>query len=176
MANSSATSASHCDWGSPWGSVEILANLNWRLQFGIKPREAVKIVVNDRLLDPLETQIIDRVAAVQCFGEIEALVEIDHQTKRIADRDPNSVDGSEIISRILPPKPKFESGETSLIAQFNRLFGDLFRVPEPKPIAVVAFTGPTVPPRNTQSGRPAAFARASQAAISSPETAIMARP
>jgi len=50
------------------------------------------------------------------------------------------VDGSEIIPRILPPKPKFESGETFLIAQFN-LFGDLFRVPEPKPIAVVGLHG-----------------------------------
>ena len=123
------------------GPVEILANLNWRLQFGRKQREAVKIVVNDRLLDPLETQIIDRVAAVQCFGEIEAVVESSIKRKRIADRDPNSVDGSEIIPRILPPKPKFESGETFLIAQFNRLFGDLFRVPEPKRIAVVGLHG-----------------------------------
>jgi len=50
------------------GSVEILANLNWRLQFGRKPCDAVKVVVNDRLLDPLETLVIDRVAAVQCFA------------------------------------------------------------------------------------------------------------
>ena len=48
-------------------SIEILANLNWRLQFGGKPREAIKIVVNDRLLDPVETQVIDHVAAVKGF-------------------------------------------------------------------------------------------------------------
>ena len=51
------------------------------------------------------------------------------------------MNGSEIISRGLPPKPKFESAKTSLIPQFNRLFGDLFRVPEPKPIAVVGLHG-----------------------------------
>jgi hypothetical protein len=33
--------------------------------------------------------------------------------KLIADRDTNCVDGSEIIPRILPPKSKFESGETA---------------------------------------------------------------
>jgi hypothetical protein len=64
---------------------------------------------------------------VKRLGEIEALVEINHQVKRIADRGANSMNGSEIIPRGLPPKPKFESGKTSLIPQFNRLFGDLFR-------------------------------------------------
>jgi hypothetical protein len=64
-------------------------------------------------------------------------VEINHQLTRIADRGANSTNGSKTIPCNLPPKPKFESGETSLIPQFNRLFGDLFRVPEPKPIAVV---------------------------------------
>ena len=36
----------------------------------------IEIVVNDRLLDPLETQVIDHVTPPQSFPKIEALVEV----------------------------------------------------------------------------------------------------
>ena len=148
------------------GSIKILANLNRRLQFGREPREAVKVVVNDRLLDPVEAQVIDQVTAVQCFSEIETLV-----VTPIADRGTNCVDGFKIIPRILPPEPKPPSSRSS-VASAATNSGFLSQ----SPLLLYALTGPTVPPSSTQSGKPAAFASASQAAMSSPETAITARP
>src|ERR1700740_2784171 len=128
------------------GSIKVLANLNRRLQFGREPRETVKVVVNDRLLDPVEAQVIDQVTAVQCFSEIETLVKIDHQVTPIAGRGADCVDGVKIIPCILPPEPKFEPGETALISQFGRLSGDQLRVLEPKPITVVCLDRPNCAP------------------------------
>ena len=59
--------------------VEILADLDRRLELGGEAGIALEIVVDDRLLDPGEAEIVDRVAPFQCLAEVKSLVEIDHQ-------------------------------------------------------------------------------------------------
>ena len=81
-------------------AVEVLADLDRRLQLGGELGIAVEIVVDDRLLDPGEAKIVDRVAALQGLGEVQALVEVDHQVHVVADRLADGVDRREIVARV----------------------------------------------------------------------------
>ena len=50
-------------------TVEVLADLQRRLQFGREPGIAVEIVVDDRLLDPGQPVVVDHVAALKRLGQ-----------------------------------------------------------------------------------------------------------
>jgi hypothetical protein len=86
-------------------AVEIFADLDWRLQLGGEPGGAVEIVVEDRFLDPDKAEIIDHVAAPQGVGEIEGLVEIDHEVDIVADRFPHRLYRREVVARIGAAQP-----------------------------------------------------------------------
>ena len=86
-------------------AVEIFAYLDRRLQFGGEPGAAVEIVVEDRFLDPDKAMIVNHVAAPQGVGEIEGLVEIDHQVDIVADRIPHRLYGREVVARIGAAQP-----------------------------------------------------------------------
>src|ERR1700733_10627753 len=96
----------------PW-AVEIFAYLDRRLQFGGEPGEAVEIIVEDRLLDPDQAMIVNHVAAPQGVGEIEGLVEIDHQVDIIADRVPHRLYRCEIVAWIGTAQPKLQGSESA---------------------------------------------------------------
>ena len=114
--------------------VEVLADLQRRLQLGGEPGVAVEIVVDDRLLDPVEAQVVDHVAAVQRLGEIQALIEIDHQLDVIADRLADGVDASRGHREAFAAEPQLEPGETTLVAQLHRFRRDGLRLPSHRPL------------------------------------------
>ena len=103
--------------------VEIFADLDRRLQFGGEPGAAIKIVVEDWFLDPDQAMIVDHVAAPQGVGEIEGLVEIDHQVDIVADRIPHRLYGRNVVPWIGAAQPKLQGSESSapLVKQFERL-------------------------------------------------------
>src|SRR5580704_8012513 len=92
-------------------AVKISAYLDRRLQFGSEPDAAVEIVVEDRFLDPDQAMIVNHVAAPQGVGEIEGLVEIDHQVDIVADRVPHCLYGREVVTWIGAAQPKLEGSE-----------------------------------------------------------------
>ena len=55
------------------------ADLDRRFQLCGELGIAVEIVVDDRLFDPVEAKIVDGVAALQRFAQMQTLVEVDHQ-------------------------------------------------------------------------------------------------
>src|SRR3984885_5576840 len=124
-------------------AVEIFAYLDRRLQFGGEPGAAVEIVVEDRFLDPDKAKIVDHVAAPQGVGEIEGLVEIDHQVDILADRIPHPLYGREVFACIGAAQPKLQGPESStpLVEQFDRLGGRGFGRRQPQSIAVVGVHG-----------------------------------
>jgi hypothetical protein len=77
--------------------VEILADLDGRLQIRGQPRVALEVVVDNGLLDPGEAEIIDRVAPFQRLAEVKSLVEIDHQAHFGPHRVTYSLDRCEIV-------------------------------------------------------------------------------
>ena len=115
-------------------AVEILADLDRRLQFRRKLRIAVEIVVDDRLLDPGETQIVDHVTALERVGEIKTLVEIGHQFHVVTDGRPDGFDRGEIIARGIATEPQLQPGEAALVAQCERFGGQLLRRLQPSPL------------------------------------------
>src|SRR5580704_1649178 len=80
-------------------AVGIFAYLDRRLQFGGEPGAAVEIVEH-RFLDPDQAMIVNHVAAPQVVGEIEGLVEIDHQVDILANRVPHRPYGREVVTWI----------------------------------------------------------------------------
>ena len=71
--------------------------MNRRLQIGGQPSVPFKVVVDDGLLDPGETEIVDRMAAFQRLAKMKSLVEIDHEANFAADRIANGIDGGNVI-------------------------------------------------------------------------------
>jgi hypothetical protein len=65
--------------------------------------------------------IVNHVAAPQGVGEIEGLVEIDHQVDIVADRVPHCLYGREVVTWIGAAQPKLEGSEPSapLVEQFD---------------------------------------------------------
>jgi hypothetical protein len=51
-------------------TIEVLTHLDRRLEIGREPGVAVEVVIDDRFLDPRQTQIVDHMAALQGVAEI----------------------------------------------------------------------------------------------------------
>src|SRR5262245_6320349 len=123
------------------GSIEVFADLNGCFKFGRKPGIAVEVVVDDRLLDPGKTEVVDGVAALQSFGEIEALVEVDHQIDIVADGPSNRGDGREVFSPAIAPEAKLEATKPTFVSELDRFLRDGRRCLQPQAVAVVAANG-----------------------------------
>jgi len=82
-------------------SVEILTELDRRLQIGGQPRVTLEVVLDDGLLDPGEAEIIDRVASFQRLAKVKSLVEIDHQAHLAPDTLSDGLDRRDIIGNTL---------------------------------------------------------------------------
>ena len=116
-------------------------------------------------------------AALQGLGQVEALVEVDHQLHVVADGLAHGVERGEIVAEPLAAEPQLQAGEAAFVAQLDRLGGDRGRLAAATARCCCRLApAPTEPPSSTHSGTPAALASASQAAMSSPEAAIMDRP
>ena len=81
----------------------------------------------------------------------------------------------QIIARAFAAEPQLEGRESSFVAQFDRFGCHSFRLLKPQTVAVVRFHGPPTAEQDAKR-HATAFARASQAAMSSPDTAIMESP
>ena len=158
-------------------AVEVLADLDRRLQLGGEPRIAVEIVVDDRLLDPGQAR--DRRSRGSAAAPRPRLrpwlkSTISSMSSPTARRTASM--RRKIVARRVAPEPELEAGEAALVAQLDRLGGDGLRALQPQPVAVV---GPHRADRAAEQHaerQPAALASASQAAMSSPDTAIIDRP
>lgn len=107
------------------------------------------------------------------FPEMKTLIEVDHQIHSIADCIFDGRDRLEVVLGPVATQPQLKCAEAPFVAQFDRFGCNFRRLVQPKAIAIV---GIDVPPKKTQSGKLAAFASASQAAMSSPATAIIDKP
>ena len=81
------------------GAVEILADLQRRFEFGSELGVAIEVVVDNRLLDPRQSEIVDHVAAKEGVGQVEPLVEVGHQLQ-VADRVAHGCNRRQILTRI----------------------------------------------------------------------------
>src|SRR6185295_167581 len=89
-----------------------------------KPGVAVEVVVDDRLLDPGKTEVVDGMSALQSFGEIEPLVEVHHQIDvaayGLSDRD----DGCQVLSQAIAPEAKLEAIKTTFCSELDCFLRD----------------------------------------------------
>ncbi len=72
-------------------TIEIFTDLHWRFQLSGQLGITVQIVIDNRLLDPGEALIVNHVTALKGFGEVEPLIEIDHQVHIVPHRSTNGV-------------------------------------------------------------------------------------
>src|ERR1700719_4329765 len=118
--------------------IKIFAELHRRLEFAGELRVAGEVVVNDRLLEPVESLVVERVAARQRIAESESLVEIDHELDVIARAIATLADRREVVGEALAAEPKLQGLEAALrdkLACFLRQSVDAF---EPETVAVVS--------------------------------------
>ncbi len=86
-------------------SIEILPELHGRCQLPGELCVACEIVISNWFLEPVEALPVERVTAVQCIAETEALIEIDHQLDIRADRSAHSLYRREIVSQSVAAQP-----------------------------------------------------------------------
>src|SRR5262245_16988470 len=86
-------------------AVEIFAELYRRRQFACELGVAGQIVVRDRLLEPEEVLLVERVTAMQRVAETQSLIEIDHQFDVCSNSAANGPDGREVVFEPLAPEP-----------------------------------------------------------------------
>jgi hypothetical protein len=113
-------------------------------------------------------------APLQSPTKLQSLIEIDHQVHFAPDCLPNGLDRREIVSETLAAKAELQAIETALFPQLDRLARNFLGGLQPEAIAVVGRNRAETAPQ--QSGKPAAFANASQAAMSTPAIAIIDMP
>jgi hypothetical protein len=80
-------------------------------------------------------------AALQSFGEVEPLVEIDHQMHVAADSVSHGGDGGEVLSQAVAPEAKLEAIAATFGSELDRLLCDGRRCLQPQAVAVVAANG-----------------------------------
>ena len=127
-------------------TIEIFADLNRRLQFGGELRITIEIVVDDRLLDPVQAKIVDHVAALQRLANVQALIEIRHQMHVVAHGSANGCYRGQIVADPLATEPQFEPGEAAFVAKLVCLPAQRLGLAQPQPVAVI---------RTHRSDRPA---------------------
>ena len=119
------------------GTVEILADLDRRLELGGKLRVAVEIVVDDRLLDPgqPESSIMwqRRSASSKVRPWLKSAINSmsSPTALRIASIAARSSRGA------LAAEPEFQSGKTALVAQRDGVVRAVLRRLKPQPVAVI---------------------------------------
>src|SRR5258705_6456673 len=106
--------------------VEILPELHGCRQLPGELGVACEIVISNRFLEPVEALPVERMTAVQCIAETEALVEIHHQLDIRAGRGAHRLYRREIVSQSVAAQAQLEGREAA--------FGD-------KRASVVAQTG-----------------------------------
>ena len=81
--------------------------------------------------DPGKTKTIDRMAALERLGEIETLVEIDHELHVGADALARRSDRGDVVSEPVAAHPELQRFEAALGAQLWRLDRKCSRRPQP---------------------------------------------
>jgi len=104
------------------GAIKIFADLDRRLQLPGKLCVTVEVIVNDRLFDPIQAEIVEHMTSLQGLGEVQSLIEIDHQVHVVANCIPDSLYRSEIIADAVASEAQFEAAESSFVTQLDRLF------------------------------------------------------
>jgi hypothetical protein len=73
------------------------------------------------LLDPGKPEPIQCVAAGKRFGQVQALVEVDHQRHVVAHRLPHRRHRREVVGEPLSPQPQFQRLEPALVPEQHGL-------------------------------------------------------
>ena len=100
-------------------------------------RVAREIVVRDRLFEPVETLIVEGVAAVQRVAEAEALVEVDHQLDVLANGVAYRLDGGDVVGEALPSETQLQTLKLAFGNKCCRLLAEFVDRREPKAVAVI---------------------------------------
>src|SRR5262249_25543793 len=88
--------------------VEVLAELHRRHELAGQPGIALEVVVDDRLLEPVEALVVQRVAAKERIAEREPLIEVDHQLDLLAGGLAHRSNRGEIVRETLPSETQLE--------------------------------------------------------------------
>src|SRR5712691_4080635 len=121
--------------------VEILPELHGCRQLPGELGVACEIVISNRFLEPVEALPVERVTAVQCIAETEALIEIYHQLDIGADRSAHSLYRREIVSQSVAAQPELEALEAAFGDKRSSVIAQAGYLGKPKAIAVVGRHG-----------------------------------
>src|SRR6202030_2619877 len=94
-------------------AVEILPELYGCRQFPGELRVSAEVIISDRFLEPGEALPVERVTAVQCIAEAEALIEIHDQLDIGAGRTAHRLSRREIVSQFVAAQAQFEGLEAA---------------------------------------------------------------
>src|SRR5262245_59508746 len=97
-------------------AIEVLADLDRRVQLGSELRMAVEVGVDDRLFNPVQAELIDPMAPAQRFSQIQTLVEIDHQVHIFANRLAHGGYRRHIVAKLVASEPKLQASKPSFVA------------------------------------------------------------
>ena len=117
--------------------VEILAELHGRIELAGELRVARNVVVGDRLLEPVQALVVERVAAVQRVAERQTLVEVDHQLTVFARSLADLADRCEVVAEPVAAEPELESPEAAFGDQLCGFACERRHVDQPQAVAVV---------------------------------------
>src|SRR6266849_6517227 len=94
-------------------AVEILPELHGCRQLASELCVSCEVIINDWFLEPIEALPVERVTAVQCIAEAEALIEIHHQLDIRAGRVAHRLYRREVVSQSVAAQPQFEGLEAA---------------------------------------------------------------
>src|SRR2546421_4367683 len=119
------------------GPVEILPELHGCRQLPGQLSVACEIVINNWFLEPVEALPVERVTAVQCIAETEALIEIYHQLDIRAGRAAHRLYRREVVSQSVAAQAQLERLETAFGDKRSSVVAQTGYLGKPQAIAVV---------------------------------------
>ena len=118
-------------------TVEVLADLDRRLQLARELRRAFEVVELDRLLEPLQPLVVECVQAQQRLAAVEALVEVGPQPHLGADRLAHDAHRLQVGRERRAPEAHLDRAKPALLNQPARLGRQLTGRQQPQAVGVV---------------------------------------
>src|SRR5713101_8423635 len=118
-------------------SVEILPELHGCCQLPTELCVACEVIIYNWFLEPVEALPVERMTAVQCIAETEALIEIHHQLDIRTDRGAHRLYRGEIVSQFVAAQPQFEGLEAAFGDKCSSVVAQTAYLGKPQAIAVV---------------------------------------
>src|SRR6476646_2826892 len=117
--------------------VEILPELQRCRQFAAELGVACEIVINNRLLEPVQALPVERVTAMQGIAETETLIEVHHQLDIRAGRAAHGLYRGEIVDQSVAAQAQLEALETAVGDKRSSCVGQTGYLGKPQAVTVV---------------------------------------